>query len=68
VKDDLQELQYLAQEINSRLEAAGDRTIRDAPFLKKLKEAAYDVDDVVDEFQLKGEKYEADMNDVWNMK
>ncbi|CAD6254769.1 unnamed protein product [Miscanthus lutarioriparius] len=32
----------------------------DAPSLKKLKEAVYEVDDVVDEFQLKAEKYEAD--------
>jgi hypothetical protein len=32
----------------------------DAPSLKKLKEAIYEVDDVVDEFQLKAEKYEAD--------
>ncbi|CAD6254751.1 unnamed protein product [Miscanthus lutarioriparius] len=61
VKEDLRELQDLAQEINSRLEAAGDRAIGDAPFLKKLKEAVYEVDDVVDEFQLKAEKYEADV-------
>ena len=60
VKEDLRELQDLAQEINSRLESAGDRAMRDAPSLKKLQEAVYEVDDVVDEFQLKAEKYEAD--------
>jgi Leucine-rich repeat (LRR) protein len=60
VKEDLRELQDLAQEITSRLEAAEDRSIGDAPFLKKLKEAVYEVDDVVDEFQLKAEKQEAD--------
>ena len=60
VKEDLRELQDLAQEINSRLESAGDRAMGDAPSLKKLKEAVYEVDDVVDEFQLKAEKYEAD--------
>jgi hypothetical protein len=60
VKEDLQELQDLAQEINSRLEAAGDRATGDAPSLKKLKEAVYEVDDIVDEFQLKAVKHEAD--------
>jgi hypothetical protein len=60
VNEDLRKLQDLAQEINSRLEAAGDRAMGDAPSLKKLKEAVYEVDDVVDEFQLKAEKYEAD--------
>ncbi|XP_066333327.1 uncharacterized protein [Miscanthus floridulus] len=60
VEKDLRELQDLALEINQRLEAAGDRAMGDAPSLKKLKEAVYEVDDVVDEFQLKAEKYEAD--------
>jgi type II secretory pathway component HofQ len=60
VKKDLWELQDLAQEIKRRLE--GDRALymRDAPSLRKLKEAVYEVEDAVDEFQLKVQKYEAD--------
>jgi hypothetical protein len=59
VEKDLQELQDLALEINQRLEAAGDRAMGDSLSFKKLKEAVYKVDDAVDEFQLKAEKYEA---------
>jgi hypothetical protein len=43
------------QEINCNLESAGDRTPKDAPWLKKLKEVVYNIDDIVDEFQLKAE-------------
>jgi len=32
----------------------------DDQLLEKLKEAAYNIDDIVDEFKLKAEKYEAD--------
>ena len=60
VTKDLKELQDLAQEIIGHLETAGDRATGDAPWLKKLKEISYDVDDVVDEFQLKAEKHSAD--------
>ncbi|KAG2584987.1 hypothetical protein PVAP13_6KG362918 [Panicum virgatum] len=54
VKKDLQELQDLATQINSWLEAQGGRA--EGNWLKKLKDVAYDVDDVVDEFQLEAEK------------
>jgi hypothetical protein len=60
VKKDLQELQHLAQEINCWLEIAGERTIGDALWLKRLKEVAYDMDDAVDEFQLNAEKHDVD--------
>ena len=54
VKKDLQELQNLAMQINSWLEEEGDGA--EGNWLKKLKDVAYDVDDVVDEFQLEAEK------------
>jgi len=54
VKKDLQELQNLAMQINSWLEEEGDGA--EGNWLKKLKDVAYDVDDVVDEFQLQAEK------------
>jgi hypothetical protein len=60
VNKDLQELQDLVQEINCRLGTTGYRATGDAPWLSKLKEVAYDVDDIVDEFQLKAEKHDAD--------
>ena len=60
VKKDLQELQDLVEEINCCLGTARDRATGDAPWLKKLKQVAYDVDDVVDEFQLKAEKHDTD--------
>ena len=61
-KKDLQELQVIVEEINSRLERAGDHAMGgDASFnwLKQLEDAAYAVDDVVDEFQLKAERHDA---------
>ncbi|CAN6316433.1 unnamed protein product [Urochloa humidicola] len=63
VKKDLRELQDLAEEINFWLATAGDKAMGDAPsfnWLNKLKDVAYDIDDVVDEFQLKAEKHDAD--------
>ena len=62
VKKDLQELQVIVEEINSRLERAGDHaTGGDASFnwLKQLEDATYAIDDVVDEFQLKAERHDA---------
>jgi hypothetical protein len=46
VKKDLQELKDQVQEINCNLERAGDRAPKDAPWLKKLKEVVYDIDDI----------------------
>jgi hypothetical protein len=62
VKRDLEELQSLAEEINSWLERAGYIAMGNDPslnWLKQLKEVAYDVDDVVDAFQLEAQKHEA---------
>ncbi|XP_062182273.1 putative disease resistance protein RGA1 isoform X2 [Phragmites australis] len=62
VKKDLQELQDLVEEINYWLETIGDKAMGSGPslnWLKQLKDVSYDVDDVVDEFQLKTEKHDA---------
>ncbi|TVU31069.1 hypothetical protein EJB05_22736, partial [Eragrostis curvula] len=62
VQSDLKELQDQVEEINYWLETVGDKAMGNTPsfnWLKKLKDVAYDVDDVVDEFQLKAEKNEA---------
>ncbi|XP_021316927.1 putative disease resistance protein RGA3 [Sorghum bicolor] len=61
-KKDLQELHGQVVEINSWLESVGDKAVGNDPsfsWLKQLKNIAYDVDDIVDEFQLKAEKHEA---------
>ncbi|CAO2140681.1 unnamed protein product [Urochloa humidicola] len=59
VKEDLQELQGLVEEINSWLETA---TGLSSMWLKQLKDIAYDVDDIVDEFHLEAEKHYTDGN------
>ncbi|XP_062202891.1 disease resistance protein RGA2-like [Phragmites australis] len=61
VKKDLQELHTQVLDINNWLEKAGDAVTRNNPsssWLEELKDVAYAVDDVVDEFQLKAEKHE----------
>ncbi|KAK8450154.1 hypothetical protein SEVIR_7G317600v4 [Setaria viridis] len=62
VEKDLQELQDRVVEINSWLERAECQAMEtDASFnwLKQLKDFAYAVDDVVDEFQMRAEKHDA---------
>ncbi|KAL6595664.1 hypothetical protein ACP70R_048004 [Stipagrostis hirtigluma subsp. patula] len=62
VKDDLQELNGLVQEINWWLETTGYKALQNIPsstWLKKLKDLAHVVDDVVDELQLEAEKHDA---------
>ncbi|CAN6315027.1 unnamed protein product [Urochloa humidicola] len=61
VKKDLQELMDQVEEINSWLDTRYEYMWNDPTFnwLKRLKDVAYTIDDVVDEFQLKAEKYEA---------
>ncbi|CAD6255026.1 unnamed protein product [Miscanthus lutarioriparius] len=62
VQKDLQELQVLVEDINSWLESAGYQALGDdASFswFKQLKDVAYAVDDVVDEYQLKAERNDA---------
>ncbi|XP_062202662.1 disease resistance protein RGA2-like [Phragmites australis] len=61
VKKDLQELHTQVLDINNWLEKAGYYVTRNNPsssWLEELKDVAYAVDDVVDEFQLKAEKNE----------
>jgi len=62
VKEDLQELHDLVAEINFWLETTTDNSVgskQSFSWLKKLKDISYDVDDVVDEFQLKAEKHDS---------
>jgi len=62
VKEDLQELHDLVEEINFCLEKTAENSIgstQSFAWLKKLKDISYDVDDVVDEFQLKAEKHDS---------
>ncbi|KAJ1273931.1 hypothetical protein BS78_05G023400 [Paspalum vaginatum] len=65
VKKDLQELKELADEINIWLEdREGHRAMGGAKslnWLKTLKDIAYTVDDVVDDFQLEIEKLETNL-------
>lgn len=61
VAKDLQELKKHIEEINSWLQTVGDRAIRNSGssnWLKKLKEAAYDAEDLVHEFHIKAQKQE----------
>lgn len=61
VREDLQELHGLVEEIKCWLETAGDKAIGNAPSLNWLKKAetAYDADDLVDEFHLEAEKHDS---------
>ncbi|CAN6373917.1 unnamed protein product, partial [Urochloa humidicola] len=62
VKKDLEELHSQLEEINTWLEIAKDKSMGNNPtlnWLRQLKGVVCDVDDVVDEFQLKAEKHDA---------
>jgi len=65
VKRDLEDLRDQVEEINSWLETRYEAMWHDTSFrwLKRLKDIAYAVDDVVDEFQLKAEKHDAAADD-----
>ncbi|XP_066359463.1 putative disease resistance protein RGA3 isoform X2 [Miscanthus floridulus] len=59
VAKDIQELQDLVEEINDWLHTVGDKAIRNgrsSKWLKRLKEAAYDAEDVVHEVHIEAEK------------
>lgn len=63
VTKDLQELQDLVEEIKSGIQVAGDNAIGNKPpsnWLKKLKDFAYDLEDLVHEFHLQSEKHDTD--------
>ncbi|CAL5090933.1 unnamed protein product [Urochloa decumbens] len=58
---DLQDLHDQVMEINNWLERVGDKAVENESsfnWLKELKGIAYEVDDIVDEFQLKAEKHD----------
>nr|AAN23093.1 putative rp3 protein [Zea mays] len=60
VAKDLQELQDLVEEINNWLQTVGDKG-RSSKWLKKLKEVAYDADDLVHEFHIEAEKQDREI-------
>ncbi|TVU27191.1 hypothetical protein EJB05_29784, partial [Eragrostis curvula] len=62
VTKDLEELKDLVKEVNCLLLGVGHEAIGNDPpldWLRKLKDVAYTVDDIVDEFQLKAEEHDA---------
>ncbi|OEL22755.1 hypothetical protein BAE44_0016227 [Dichanthelium oligosanthes] len=62
VAKDLQELQDLVEEINTWLQTVGDKAIRNdqsSNWIKKLKDAAYDAEDLVHDFHIQAEKHGA---------
>lgn len=60
VAKDLQELQDLVEEINNWLQTVGDKD-RSSKWLKKLKEVAYDAEDLVHEFHIEAEKQDREI-------
>ncbi|BAS72550.1 Os01g0536950 [Oryza sativa Japonica Group] len=70
VSNDLQELQDLVEEINNWLQTVGDKAMRNdrsSNWLKKLKDAAYDAEDLVHEFRIEAEKHEENIVSVKNV-
>jgi len=65
VKRDLSELQDIHAEITSWLSAARDRAIQSEPqtWVVKLKDVAYDIDDILQEVQLEAEKQKMERDD-----
>ncbi|CAL4905524.1 unnamed protein product [Urochloa decumbens] len=58
---DLQELQDCVEEINVWLQTVGDKAIRNdrsSNWLKKLKDATYDAEDLMNEFHIEAEKHD----------
>ncbi|WVZ91036.1 hypothetical protein U9M48_037265 [Paspalum notatum var. saurae] len=69
VKKDLDELQDLVKQINNWLQAVGDKAIRNElsySWLKNLKDAAYDAEDLIHEFHIEAEKYDVKITTVKN--
>lgn len=70
VTKDLQELQDLVEEINNWLQTVGDKAMRNdrsSNWLRKLKDAAYDAEDLVHEFHIEAEKHEENVVGVKNV-
>ncbi|CAD6273247.1 unnamed protein product [Miscanthus lutarioriparius] len=66
VQRDLSELQDIHADITGWLSAARDRTIQSEPqsrWVVKLKDVAYDIDDVLQEVQLEAEKQKMERDD-----
>ncbi|KAF8733309.1 hypothetical protein HU200_014913 [Digitaria exilis] len=67
---DLQELQDRVEEIDIWLQTVGNQAKRNdqsSNWLKKLKDAAYDTEDLVHEFHMEAEKHDATVADVKNI-
>ncbi|WVZ91073.1 hypothetical protein U9M48_037292 [Paspalum notatum var. saurae] len=61
VRKDLQELQDHVEEINIWLQTVGDKAIRNersSNWLKELKHATYDAEDLVNEFYIEADKHD----------
>ncbi|KAK3140112.1 hypothetical protein QOZ80_5AG0396070 [Eleusine coracana subsp. coracana] len=70
VTKDLEDLQDLVVSINGWLEKVGDKEIgnkKSSNWLKRLKDAAYDVEDVVHEFYMEAEKLDSNVVGINNI-
>lgn len=70
VAKDLMELQNQVEEINLWLHTVGDRAMRNdqsANWLKRLKDAAYDAEDLVHEFHIEAEKQDLNVGGKKNV-
>ncbi|KAL6847280.1 hypothetical protein ACP4OV_023133 [Aristida adscensionis] len=70
VSKDLEELQGLVERINTWLQQVGDRARggdRSSNWLKKLKDAAYDAEDIIHEFYMEAEKHDTNAGGVKNI-
>ncbi|KAL6847279.1 hypothetical protein ACP4OV_023132 [Aristida adscensionis] len=70
VSNDLEELRGLVEEINTWLQQVGDKARggdRSSNWLKKLKDTAYDAEDIVHEFYMEAEKHDTNVVGVKNI-
>jgi len=70
VAKDLLELQNRVEEINLWLNTVGDRAMRNdqsVNWLKRLKDAAYDAEDLVHEFHIEAEKQDLNVGGKKNV-
>ncbi|CAL4905517.1 unnamed protein product [Urochloa decumbens] len=64
VTKDLEELQDLVEKINIWLQTVGDKAMRNdwsSNWLKNLKDATYDAEDLINEFHIEAEKHDVGM-------
>ncbi|CAL4891310.1 unnamed protein product [Urochloa decumbens] len=65
VTKDLEELQNFVEDINDWLQKVGDKATRNdrsSNWLKKLKDATYDAEDLINEFHIEAEKHDVVKN------